>query len=121
MEDFNLDALVVFKLMNSEVIVCEIVSEDENQVVIRYAIRAIEMFTAEEAEVRFAPWIPFTDDVIILYRQGILAVAPPDDNMKEMYLNRMAELEAPAEQNPPSNEEVPVIRRQCRSHNFHKK
>jgi hypothetical protein len=112
-EEFNPESLVVFKLMNGEIIACEIVAEDEQQVTVRYAIRAIEMFSSEEEEIRFAPWIPFTEDVIIIYRQGILAVAPPSEYMKEMYLNK---LEAKEEN---SKDEVsPGFRRQCQNHSF---
>jgi hypothetical protein len=118
MSEFNLDSLVVFKLMNSEVILCEIVSEDEQQVTVRYAIRAIELFTAEDQEVRFVQWIPFTDDLIILYRHGVLAAAPPSDDMKQMYLNRMAELNTVEDSVTTIEETVPAIRRHCRSKTF---
>ena len=113
---FDVDALCVFKLMNGEVIVCEIVSEDEQQVTVRCAVRAIEIFTLEDGEVRYAQWIPFTEDLIILYRHGILAAAAPSDSMKEMYLNKMAEQETI--EDPTSNEDTPVFRRLCRNHAF---
>ena len=116
--EFDVESLCVFKLMNGEVIVCEIVSEDETQVVVRYAIRAVEMFADEEAEVRFAPWIPYSDSTIILYRHGILAVAPPVDTTKQMYLNRMTELDAP--EDPTLLEDPPPLRPSCKSGAFRK-
>ena len=118
MEEFNLDSLAVFKLMNSEVIICEIVSEDETQVTVRYAIRALETFSSEDNEVSFTQWIPFTDDLIVLYRHGILAFAPPSDDMKQMYLNRMAELDVVDEE--PQQVEIPTFRRLCHNHSFRK-
>jgi hypothetical protein len=117
MEEFNLDSLAVFKLMNSEVIICEIVSEDEVQVTVRFAIRALEIFSDEDSEVRFTPWIPFTDDLIIISRHGILAFAPPSEEMQQMYLNRMAELDT-AEAEPQQVVEIPPFRRICHNH-FH--
>jgi hypothetical protein len=117
--DFNLDSLVVFKLMNGEVIVCEMVSEDEQQVNVRYAIQALEtLIQGEIPVVNFVQWIPFTDDLIVIYRHGILAAAPPSEEMKDMYLNKMAELETAEEDLLPSNEDTPVFRRQCRSTAF---
>lgn len=118
-EEFNLESLFVFKLMNGEIVICEIVSENDNQVVVRYAVRAIEMFTNEEDEVRFMPWIPFTDDLITIYRHGILAISPPDDNMKQMYLNKMIDLQKLVE-NPPEDqggntEIIDYSRRTCLS------
>src|ERR1035437_2640892 len=92
MEEFDLKYLTVFKLMNGEVIICEVVEDKELAIRVRYAIRAIEIITLEGEETRFVQWIPFTDDLIILYKQGILASAPPSEDMKEMYLNKMAEL-----------------------------
>jgi hypothetical protein len=54
--EFDLESLAVFKLMNGEVIICEITAEDELQVTVRYAIRAVEMFTGDEFEVCFSPF-----------------------------------------------------------------
>jgi hypothetical protein len=111
MEDFNLEALTVFKLMNGEVIICEVVSENDHKFWVRCAIRAIELFTDDEEEVRFAQWIPFTDDLIALNKHGILASAPPNEDMKQMYLNKLAEPETPEEE-PTSKDEV-TMRPQC--------
>ena len=112
-EEFNLESLFIFKLMNGEIIICEIVSEDDNQVVIRYAVRALELFTNEEAEVRFMQWIPFTDDLITVYRHGILAIAPPDDNMKKMYLNKMTDLQTVEPPPLPQDDVTTPFRRIC--------
>jgi hypothetical protein len=117
---FNLDSLVIFKLMNGEVIICEIVSEDDQQVIIRYAIQAFEsVINGDIPNVNFLRWVPFTDDPIILYRHGILAVAPPNDTVKEMYVEKLAELEA-AEIDVTSIKETdfPDFRHQCRNTAF---
>lgn len=117
--EFDLESLCVFKLMNGEVIICEIVSEDETQVVVRYAIRAVEVIDGDEGSTQFVQWISYTDSTIILYRHGILAVASPSDEVKQMYLNRMAELDAP-EEDPTLIEEFQSMRPQCRSGVFRK-
>lgn len=106
-QEFDLESLCVLKLINGEVIVCEIIKEDQQELVVRYAIRAVEMVDgAGEGETLFLPWIPYTDELIILYRQGILAAAPPNEEMRKLYLNRMAELETEEVQ---SNDEPPMI------------
>ncbi len=116
--EFNLDSLTVFKLMNSEVIICEIVSEDEVQVTVRFAIQALETIGGDGVpDVNFIQWIPFTDDLIIISRHGILAFAPPSEDMKQMYLNRMAELDA-IEDEPQQVVEIPTFRRICHNHAF---
>jgi len=117
---FNLDSLVVFKLMNGEVIICEIVSEDDQQVTIRYAIQAFEtVINGDIPNVNFLRWVPFTDELIILYRHGILAASPPNDAVKEIYAEKLAELEA-AEIDATSIKEVdfPYFRHQCRNTAF---
>lgn len=112
--EFNLEALIVFKLMNGEVVVCEIVEEDTHQVIVRYAIQALETIVNDDVpNVNFIQWIPFTDNLIIIYRHGILAVAPPSDELKELYLNKMAELETPEEEHT-SNPVTPYFRSSCR-------
>jgi hypothetical protein len=116
--EFNLEALVVFKLMNGEVIVCEVVEEESHQITVRYAIQALEtIINGEVPNVNFIQWIPFTDDLIIIYRHGILACAPPSDELKELYLNKMAELETP-DQELTSNPVTPSFRHLCR-HGVH--
>jgi hypothetical protein len=116
--EFDLESLAVFKLVNGEVIICEIATEDELQVTVRYAIRAVEMFMGDEFEVRFTQWIPFTEDLIVISRHGIIAFAPPSDDMKQMYLNRMAELDA---EPPQQDVEIPPFRRSCHNHAFQRK
>lgn len=113
--EFNSESLTVFKLMNGEVIICEIVSEDESQVTVRHAIRAIEIFSDEGCNICFTQWIPFTDNCIIISRHGIIAFATPSDDMKQMYLNKMAEQEEKLES---EEVEIPPFRHTCHNHAF---
>lgn len=121
MNDFDVESLCVFKLTSGEIIICEIVSEDKEQIIIRYAIQVIQIIQEEEEEIKFVQWIPFTEDLIILYPHAILAVAPPSEEMKQVYLNKMVELDQEEITPEPPPVEPVTFRRTCSSGTFTKK
>lgn len=78
----------VYKLINGEELIAEVFSEKEEVTVLKSAASIVLQQTKDGMGVGLAPYMPYVNGNIELYKQSIAATGNPDPNMVNEY-NRL--------------------------------
>lgn len=91
------------KLSNTEDILCQVVLgvETENHILVRFPMKVVTMIQpdSDEAYFAFMPFIPFTDsEVIPIKNSSIVTITGIRDDIRDLYVNKVAQYLARLEQ-----------------------